>query len=119
MPRRPSGSCGAISQRRRHIGSSAAQVARLLDRAPTERTTQQVLIADLGGAVEAAGAVIELAGAPCQRRLALTTADVRGAIAAAPAGAQAAPIAATPLVVSDMLTRAECRRRSESNDLLY
>lgn len=98
----PSTNAGAIS---------VAQVAQMLEQAPTNPAAQQVLIAYLGGVGESAGAVIDLGVAPCQRRLTLTTEDVRGAIAAAPAGAQATQIAATPLVVRDMLTRAGCRRR--------
>ena len=90
---------------------SVAQVTQMLNQAPTNRTAQQVLTAYLGGVGEAAGVVINLGGAPCQRPLALTTEDVRRAIAASPAGAQANEVAATPLVVRDMLVRAGCRRR--------
>ncbi|WP_283196111.1 chlorophyllide reductase [Rhizobium sp. AN80A] len=91
---------------------SVAQVTRMLDQAPTNRTAQQVLTAYLSGVGEAAGVVVDLGGAPCQRPLTLTTEEVRRAIATAPAGVQGNQIAATPLVVRDMLVRAGCRRKS-------
>lgn len=99
----PSTKTGAIS---------VAQVVQMLDQAPSNRMAQQVLTAYLGGVGEAVGVVIDAGGSLCQRPLALTTPEVRAAIAAAAAtSAQANQIAATPLIVRDMLARAGCHRR--------
>lgn len=98
----PSTKTGAIS---------VAQVVQMLNQAPSNRTAQQVLIAYLGGVGEAVGVVIDAGGTSCQRPLALTTQEVRAAIAAATTSAQANQIAVTPLIVRDMLARAGCHRK--------
>lgn len=98
----PSTKMGAIS---------VAQVTQMLEQAPANQTAQQVLTAYLGGVGEAAGVVIDAGDAPCQRPLTLTAQDVRRAITTASGGQQANQVAATPLIVRDMLARAGCRRQ--------
>lgn len=93
----PSTQTGAIS---------VAQVTQMLDQAPGNRMAQQVLTAYLAGVGEAAGVLVDLGDAPCRRPLTLSAEEARHAIGAAPART----FAATPLIVSDMLARAGCRR---------
>lgn len=90
---------------------SGAQVVQMLDQASTNRTAQQLLTAYLAGIGEAAGAVIDSGGAKCQRPLTLAVQDVRRAIITVSGAQQAKRVAATPLIVRDMLARAGCRRR--------
>ncbi|HWJ71655.1 MAG TPA: chlorophyllide reductase [Kaistia sp.] len=89
---------------------SVAQVAEMLDQASSNRTAQQVLTAYLGGIGETAGVLVGLGSAACRRPLSLSAEEARHAIAAASAAGQARTLAATPLIVRDMLARAGCRR---------
>lgn len=88
---------------------SVAQVQEMLDRAPTDKTAQQVLTAYLAGVGEAAGTTLSLGGASCRAPMNLSMADVHQAVRAA-GGQDAAAVAATPIIVRDMLARAGCRR---------
>lgn len=97
----PSTSSGSIS---------VAQVVQMLDQAPANPMAQQVLTAYLGGVGETLGTVIEAEGTSCRRPFTLTAQDVRSAIAAASGGAKARQVAATPLIVRDMMARAGCHR---------
>ncbi|SIQ43399.1 hypothetical protein SAMN05880590_10488 [Rhizobium sp. RU35A] len=90
---------------------SVAQVSQMLKEAPTNRMAQQVLTAYLGGVGEAAGIMVDLGGAPCKRPFTLTAEDVRRTMDTAPAGTPASEVAATPLLVRDMLARAGCHSR--------
>ncbi|WP_257169837.1 chlorophyllide reductase [Bradyrhizobium sp. SRS-191] len=89
---------------------SVAQVVQMLEKAPTDRTAQQVLTAYLAGVGEAAGAVASMGRATCRTSLNLSTADVGQALSSAAAGQAAAETPATPLIVRDMLDRAGCKR---------
>ncbi len=88
---------------------SVIQVMQMLERAPTDRTAQQVLTAYLAGIGETAGVVARVGNSACKASLSLSAADVRQAIAAAAAKEDSAETAATPLIVGDMLDRAGCR----------
>ncbi len=88
---------------------SVAQVQDMLDRAPTDKTAQQVLTAYLAGIGEAADTTLSMGGAPCRTPMSLSAADVRAAIGTA-GGQEATAVAATPIIVRDMLARAGCRR---------
>jgi hypothetical protein len=90
---------------------SVVQVAEMLEKAATDRTAQQVLVAYLGGVGEAASAVATMGGASCRTSLSLSSANAHQALKAAVAAPNAAEIAATPLIVRDMLERADCSRR--------
>ena len=86
---------------------SVAQVVQMLDKAPTEKTAQQLLTAYLAGVGEAAGTVVSISGASCRSSLSLSAAHVRQALRAA-AGQDLGEVPATPLIVRDMLDRAGC-----------
>lgn len=89
---------------------SVAQVVEMLQKAPTDRTAQQVLTAYLAGVGEAAGAVVSLGKATCRTSLGLSAANVGQALGSAAGGHDAAETPATPLIVKDMLDRAGCTR---------
>lgn len=88
---------------------SVAQVIQMLDMAPGDRTAQQVLVAYLAGAGEAASIVVHMSGVSCKLTPSLNTVDVRHAINAAAARPDSAETPATPLIVRNMLDRAGCR----------
>ena len=88
---------------------SVTQVMEMLDKAPAERTAQQVLTAYLAGVGETAAAMVRLGSTVCRAPLGLSTATVRQAIRGAAAGEDAGETAATPLIIRDMLDRADCR----------
>ncbi len=88
---------------------SVAQVQDMLDRAPTDKTAQQVLTAYLAGIGETADATLSISGASCRTPMSLSSADVRTAIRTA-GGQDAAAVAATPIIARDMLARAGCQR---------
>lgn len=88
---------------------SVAQVQGMLDRAPTDKTAQQVLTAYLAGIGETADATLSISGAACRTPMSLSAADVRAAIQTT-GGQDATAVAATPLIVRDMLARAGCQR---------
>jgi hypothetical protein len=98
----------ASSTAQGHI--SVVQVLAMLDKASTDRTAEQVLVAYLSGLGEAAGAVVKMGGAACRTPPNLSAANVRQAISEAAGKPDASEIAATPLIVRDMLDRAGCRR---------
>lgn len=83
------------------------QVRQMLDKAPTDPAARQLLIAYLAGVGEAASAIADIGALPCRSPLSLDAASVRRAIGGRKDGAE---IAATPLIVRDMLMRAGCRR---------
>ena len=89
---------------------SVAQVVQMLDQAPTNRTARQVLTAYLAGVGKAAGVVISAGAAPCQKPLTLSTHDARQALSSV-TKSNAGDVAATPLIVHDLLVRAGCRSR--------
>ncbi|MGY4303662.1 hypothetical protein ACVIJ6_000905 [Bradyrhizobium sp. USDA 4369] len=89
---------------------SVTQVIQMLEKAPTDRTAQQVLTAYLAGVGEAAGAVASMGRATCRTSLNLSAAHVGQALSSAAAGQDAAETPATPLIVRDMLDRAGCKR---------
>lgn len=88
---------------------SATQVQAMLDRAPTDKTAQQVLTAYLAGIGETADATLSISGAACRTPMSLSAADVRAAIREV-GGQDATAVAATPIIVRDMLARAGCQR---------
>ncbi|TDT99446.1 hypothetical protein DFO45_1154 [Azorhizobium sp. AG788] len=88
---------------------SVDQVAEMLEKAPTDRTAQQVLTAYLAGVGEAASAVVTMGNAACQKPLSLNAANAGQALKGT-ASDRGAETPATPLIVSDMLHRAGCRR---------
>jgi hypothetical protein len=90
---------------------SVAQVQQMLDRAATDRTARQVLTAYLAGVGETAGAMIGIGGLSCRTSFALDAEAVRRVIGGAAARGDQTALAATPLIVSDMVVRAGCRRR--------
>ncbi|MBB3707328.1 chlorophyllide reductase [Aminobacter aminovorans] len=90
---------------------SVAQVMQMLEKAPTDRTAQQVLAAYLAGVGEAAGAVVSMGNATCRTSLRVNAGSVRQALKAAAAGQDTAETPATPLIVKDMLDRAGCKRQ--------
>ena len=92
-----------------------AQVRELLDQAETNTAARQVLTAYLAGAGETAGILIDTAVnrgvslAACKHRLSLDQNAVRRALeSAAPNSRVWRETAATPLIVRDMVRRAEC-----------
>ncbi|MGJ4890648.1 chlorophyllide reductase [Bradyrhizobium sp. HKCCYLR20261] len=89
---------------------SVAQVIQMLEKAPTDRTAQQVLTAYLAGVGEAAGAVASMGRATCRTSLNLSAAQAGQALSSAAAAPDAAQTPATPLIVRDMLDRAGCKR---------
>lgn len=90
---------------------SVAQVMQMLEKAPADRTAQQVLTAYLAGVGEAASVVTSMGSAACQTSLSLNAANVRQALKAAAAGQDTAETPATPVIVKDMLNRAGCKRQ--------
>lgn len=95
---------------------SVAQVMSMLEQANSNATAAQVLQAYLGGLGEAAGVLIsatDSAGRPyvsCERAMALDAATVRKTLTkAVPDNSDWAQTAATPLIVSALVTRAGCR----------
>ena len=97
---------------------SVTQVQSMLDQAATNATARQVMTAYLAGVGETAGVLMDQAkGKPpatrlsCKRRLALDDALVQAALARPNAVDNAAETPATPLIVSEMLKRAECEMR--------
>jgi hypothetical protein len=92
---------------------SVAQVIEMLDEAPTERVARQVLMAYLSGLGEAAGVLLTAGNntklARCSKALSLSDAQARQALAAASRRKDRNEIAATPLLLSDMVRRAGCR----------
>ena len=88
---------------------SVAQVQAMVDRAPTDKTAQQLLTAYLAGVGEAADVTLSMGGASCGTPMSLSAADVRQALRTA-GGQDPAAVAATPIIVRDMLSRAGCRR---------
>jgi hypothetical protein len=86
---------------------SITQVRQMLDKAPTDRTARQVLTAYLAGVGEGASAIADMGDLPCRSPLSLDAASVRRAIGGRKDGSD---VAATPLIVRDMLVRAGCRR---------
>ncbi|HEY8063561.1 MAG TPA: chlorophyllide reductase [Methylosinus sp.] len=87
---------------------SVAQVMQMLEKAPTDRTAQQVLTAYLAGVGEAASAVTSMGSATCRTTLSLSAANVRHALKTAASAPDTAETPATPLIVRDMLIRAGC-----------
>lgn len=90
---------------------TVAQVMQMLEKAPADRTAQQVLTAYLAGVGEAASAVISMGRAACQTSLSLNAANVRQALKASAAGQDTAETPAKPVIVKDMLNRAGCKRQ--------
>ncbi len=92
---------------------SVAQVIEMLDKAPTEKVARQVLTAYLSGLGEAAGVLLTTANddklARCSKALSLSDTQARQALAAASRRKDRHEIAATPLLLSNMLRRAGCR----------
>ncbi len=92
---------------------SVAQVIEMLDKAPTERVARQVLTAYLSGLGEAAGVLLTAGSdarlARCSKALSLSDAQARQALAAAGRRKDRNEIAATPLLLNDMIKRAACR----------
>lgn len=89
---------------------SVAQVIQMLDKAPADRVAEQVLTAYLAGVGEAAGIAVDIGRASCARTLNLAADHVRQAVSVAAGKPDAAEVAATPLIVRDMLERARCKR---------
>ncbi len=92
---------------------SVAQVIEMLDKAPAERVARQVLTAYLSGLGEAAGVLLTEGSdaklARCSKLLSLSDSQARQALAAASRRKDRNEIAATPLLLSDMIKRAGCR----------
>lgn len=86
---------------------SVAQVRQMLDKAPGNPVARQVLTAYLAGVGEGASAIADIGGLPCRSALSIDAGAVRRAIGGPKDGSD---IAATPLIVRDMLLRAGCRR---------
>ncbi|HEY8334424.1 MAG TPA: chlorophyllide reductase [Tardiphaga sp.] len=94
---------------------SVTQVQSMLDQAAANATARQVMTAYLAGVGETAGVLMDQAKGKsqasrlsCKRRLALDEALVQAALARANAADNAAETPATPLIVSELLKRAEC-----------
>jgi hypothetical protein len=95
---------------------SVAQVMDILDRAPSDGHAAQLLTAYLGGLGETAGIMVSATNASgqpyvtCERSLALDDKLVRSMLKkAAPDKASWGETAATPLIVSALVSRAGCR----------
>ncbi len=90
---------------------SVAQARAMLDQAASNPTARQVLTAYLAGIGETAGTMMDAAGQQaCQRRLSLDDKIALQALErAAPNANLWAETAATPLILRDMLKRANCR----------
>lgn len=89
---------------------SIAQVLEMLEKAPSDRTAQQVLTAYLAGVGEAASAVVSMGSATCRTSLEMKAATVDQALRSAARSRDAAETPATQLIVRDMLNRAGCTR---------
>jgi hypothetical protein len=92
---------------------SIAQVRGMLDQAAVNATARQVMTAYLAGVGETAGVLMDLAkakalaGRPaCKRRLAIDEKLVQAALQ--PATGDPGETAATPLIVREMLKKADC-----------
>lgn len=107
----PAATQAAASTSRGQI--SVAQVMDMLVKAQSERTARQVLVAYLGGVGETAGLVTGAGEGPrlaCGRALQLDPAMLPDVLKlAAPDSATWQEVAATPIIVTDMLARAGCR----------
>ena len=95
---------------------SVAQVMDMLDRADGDRQAGQLLHAYLGGVGESAGVLLNATDAKgrayvtCSKPMALNAGLVRDVLAnGAPDSKRWGETAATPLIVSAMVTRAGCR----------
>jgi hypothetical protein len=92
---------------------SVAQVIEMLDKAPADRVARQVLTAYLSGLGETAGVLLTAGNyaklARCSKPLSLSDSQARQALAAASRRKDRNEIAATPLLLSDMIKRAGCR----------
>jgi|SRR5688572_29970471 hypothetical protein len=91
--------------------TSVTQVIEMVDLAPTNVIARQVLVAYLAGLRETAGVLVEAAssrngspGVKCKKPLSIDGNVARRAVAAA---ANRTQTPATPLIVHDMLERAE------------
>jgi hypothetical protein len=84
---------------------SVNQVVQMLERSPSDPIASQVALAYLAGVGEAAGVIVDIGGVRCNSPLGLDRDSVLAAIAGADGAARA-----TPLIVTDMLKRAGCRR---------
>lgn len=89
---------------------SVAQVMEMLDKASKEATARQVLVAYLAGVGETAGILIKAAGprAACQGPLSLDGRIANQALKAAIRQGNTGEVAATPLIVDEMIKRAGC-----------
>ncbi|KRE09298.1 hypothetical protein ASE63_21560 [Bosea sp. Root381] len=94
-----------------HGQISVAQVMQMLEKAPSDRTAQQVMTAYLAGVGETASAVVSMGRATCRTALGLDAANIGKVLKTAAAGQNVAEIPATPLIVRDMLNRAGCKHR--------
>lgn len=93
---------------------SVQQVIEMLDRAPTDPVANQLLTAYLAGVGETAASMLQFAAhtplGVCEGRMQLSANEVRKALDAG-AGVRAdwTDTAATPVLLDDMLRRANCR----------
>lgn len=90
---------------------SVAQVSEMLVRAPEQAAARQVLVAYTSGIGETAGVVADAGKLSCKRSFSLDVDLVRKALQALPAGADPRKTPATPILVGDMLRRADCQPR--------
>lgn len=88
---------------------SVAQLSEMLDRAPGEKTARQVLVAYTSGIGETTGLIADAVKLSCKRPFSLNDDYIRNALLKVPAGSDLQETAATPIVVQDMLRRADCR----------
>jgi hypothetical protein len=93
---------------------SVQQVSEMLERAPTDPAAAQLLTAYLAGVGEAAAGLLDFAqDAPlaiCAGRMQMSATTARAALSAgAGPKAQWNETAATPILLRDMLQRANCR----------
>lgn len=93
---------------------SVQQVREMLDRAPDDPAAQQLLTAYLAGIGEAAAGLMDFARdtplAICAGRMQMSATTARAALSAdAGPRAQWNDTAATPILLRDMLQRANCR----------
>lgn len=93
---------------------SVAQVVDLLQRSPSDPAARNAALAYLAGVGETAGLLVAEAGRrvpaaiACSRPLALSSAAVLAALSRVDEG-RWDRTAATPIIVEDMLRRADCR----------
>ncbi|WP_445490684.1 chlorophyllide reductase [Rhodopseudomonas sp. RCAM05734] len=97
---------------------SVTQVQSMLDRAAANATARQVMMAYLAGVGETAGVLMDQAKGRsqasrlnCRRRLAIDEALVQAALARARTADNPGETPATPLIVGELLKRAECEIR--------